>query len=194
MTRARPPRREKSDLRGAFGVARSDVGCFFPTSIGADLGRGADAAWLAAATYHRSGELGVHNPRSSAWIALAGVVRRSSCRFGWVLGGFGGASRSLALSRASRLPSFPPKARMALFDTDCMMLDIGLIMVLAMKAASNAWLRARPTVPLTMPAAVEGTTVVRIRRITESATRFNKRCQLSGALQTVVIILVGGTP
>src|SRR5208337_1249012 len=86
MTRARPPRREKSDLRGAFGVARSDVGCFFPTSIGADLGRGADAAWLAAATYHRSGELGVHNPRSSAWIALAGVVRRSSCRFGWVLG------------------------------------------------------------------------------------------------------------
>jgi hypothetical protein len=40
-----------------------------------------------------------------------------------------------------------------------MMLDIGLIMVLAIKAASNGWLRARPTVPLTMPAAVVGTTV-----------------------------------
>ena len=38
------------DLRGAFGAARSDVGCSFPTSIGADLGRGADAAWPTAAT------------------------------------------------------------------------------------------------------------------------------------------------
>src|SRR5260370_38151359 len=82
---APPPRREKSDLSGAFGAARSDVGCSFSASIGADLGRGADAAWPAAAA-HRSRELGVHNPRSPAWIALPAVVRRSSCRFGWIFG------------------------------------------------------------------------------------------------------------
>jgi len=37
---------------------------------------------------------------------------------------------------------------MALLNDEFITLEIGLMTVLAIKAASNAWLRARPTVPL----------------------------------------------
>jgi hypothetical protein len=61
------------------------------------------------------------------WLLLLGAPVG---RLAGSAGGFGAASRSLALSRASRLPSFPPNARMALLNDDCMILDIGLMMVL----------------------------------------------------------------
>ena len=98
----------------------------------------------------------------SPWLPLFGAPVGA---FAGYSGGLGGAIRSLALSRASRLPSFPPNARMALLPIARMPLSIGLTILLAMYMASKAWVRARPTVPLTIPAAVEGTTLVMIRRI-----------------------------
>jgi hypothetical protein len=53
-----------------------------------------------------------------------------------------------------------------------------LTILLEMYMASNAWVSARPTVPLTMPAAVEGTTLVMISRTMELATSMSKRCML----------------
>jgi hypothetical protein len=55
------------------------------------------------------------------------------------------------------------------------MLEIGWMMVRAMNAASKAWLSASPAVPLTIPATVEGTTVVTIARITLFATRLEAK-------------------
>src|SRR5260370_41027594 len=66
------------------------------------------------------------------------------------------------------------------------------MIVRAMNAASKAWLRASPAVPLTIPAAVEGTTVVTIARITLLATRFRRKGQFIGAEQTLVMIDDGG--
>jgi hypothetical protein len=63
-----------------------------------------------------------------------------------------------------------------------------------MNAASKAWLSASPAVPLTIPAAVEGTTVVTIARITLFATRFRSKGQFMGAEQTFVTMDDGGTP
>jgi len=68
------------------------------------------------------------------------------------------------------------------------------MIVRAIKAASNAWLSASPAVPLTMPAAVEGTTVVMIARITLFATRFRSKGQFIGAEQTFVMIDDGPAP
>ena len=83
---------------------------------------------------------------------------------------------------------------MALLPMARMPLSIGFTILLAMYMASKAWVRARPTVPLTMPAAVEGTVVVIIVRIMELATRLSRRPQFIGALHTEVMIFVGGTP
>src|SRR5277367_4901205 len=109
-------------------------------------------------------------------------------------GDLGACMPSFALNRASTLPSLPPSDRTALFPTACIMLEIGWMIVRAMKAASKAWLSASPAVPLTMPAAVEGTTVVMIARITLLATRFRSRGQFIGAEQTLVTIDDGPAP
>src|SRR5271167_3317685 len=99
---------------------------------------------------------------------------------------------SFALNRASTLPSFAPSARTALLPTACIMLEIGWMIIRAIKAASKAWLSASPAVPLTMPAAVDGTTVVMIARMTLFATRFRSNGQFMGAEQTFVMIDDGG--
>jgi hypothetical protein len=70
----------------------------------------------------------------------------------------GACKPSFALNRASTLPSLPPSARTALLPTACIMLEMGWMIVRVMKATSKAWLSASRAVPLTIPAAVEGTT------------------------------------
>ena len=111
---------------------------------------------------------------------------------GGAAGALGTCKPSFALNRASTLPSLPPSERTALLPTACIMLEIGWMIVRAMKAASKAWLSASPAVPLTMPAAVDGTTVVTIARMTLLATRFRSRGQFMGAEQTFVMIDDGG--